>query len=50
MPKRVTESKTTLVKKIVDIDYALASRKDLTPEERQELEKTRKRLERRLYH
>lgn len=49
MPKRVTESKTTIVKKIVDIDYALASRKDLTPEERKSLRTKRDRLERRLY-
>ena len=50
MPKRVTESKTALVKKIVDIDCALASRKELTPEERKSLRTKRERLERRLYH
>lgn len=49
MPKRITESKTTIVKKIVDIDYALASRKDLTLEERRYLRAKREKLERRLY-
>lgn len=49
MPKRVAESKTTLVKKIVDIDCALASREDLPPEDRRKLQSQRDRLERRLY-
>ena len=49
MPKRVTESKTTLVKKIVDIDRALASLRDLPSEDRRKLQSQRDRLERRLY-
>lgn len=49
MPKRVTESKTTLVKKIVDIDRVLASPHDLPPEDRRKLQSQRDRLERRLY-
>lgn len=48
MPKRVAESKTTLAKKIVDIDCALASLHDLTPEDRRKLQSQRDKLERRL--
>lgn len=48
MPGRVTESKTALIKRIVDIDVALL-REGLPPEKRRELQKQRDRLERRVY-
>lgn len=49
MPRRVTATKTSLIKQIVDIDVALATRNDLTPEQRQKLQKKREHLERRIY-
>lgn len=49
MPGRTSESKTRLIKRIVDIDVELAANKSMTAEHRSELIKLRKRLEKRLY-
>lgn len=48
MRKSSTESKSTLIKRIVEIDVALCS-EDLTPEQRKALRAKRDRLERRVY-
>lgn len=44
------ETKASIVKRIVDIDYELSANKNLTPEQRKKLHKQRDSLERRLYH
>ena len=49
MARRITETKDSIVKKIVEIDVQLCSG-NLTPEERRKLQTKRDRLERRLYH
>ena len=43
------ESKSALIKRIVDIDVELSVRKDLTTERRRALEKMRANIERRIY-
>lgn len=48
MPGKTTESKTTIIKKIVEIDVELCQG-DLTPEQRKALKVKRDRLERRVY-
>jgi len=48
MARRITDTKDSIIKQIVEIDVQLCSG-DLTPEERRKLQTKRDRLERRLY-
>lgn len=49
MARRITDTKDSIIKQIIEIDVQLCSG-DLTPEERRKLQTKRDRLERRLYH